>query len=132
MNKTLIELQYSIFGHHSLGEILGMGFFMTIGITLSIAIHYLIMGKKNKDSPVNFSPLFWIKDNTARFIALIIIAYLSIRFSNELFGNPLTEIRAVFYGLTIDKTLESFVNYFKKSKAPVIDFKMDNNNNDSK
>lgn len=127
MKNTLMELYFSLVGYYSIAQVIGMGIFMALGITLSIAIQYLIRGTKNENTPDGFDLLFWIKDNKARTIALVIVGYLSIRFSNELFGNPLTELRAVFYGLTIDKTLETFINYFKNSEPPEIKHKSKSN-----
>ena len=79
-----------ILGQFTPGMFLGYIAIMLIGVAISLLIDVKDRDKGSKRSPRNFSWWFLITDNVKRFISVLLILYVFIRFSDMLFqGQPL-------------------------------------------
>ena len=99
-NTTLIE---RLFGTSDITYIVALIIFAIIGVVLSLLMHSSERNPDNPNNPAKFNIWFLIRDNIKRIIFGILIIFISMRFSDELFGMKLSELTALLIGFSYDK-----------------------------
>lgn len=92
--------------------------FATLGIILRLCVTVYNRDKESGRTPKDFSVSFFVKDNFLRVLAgtimTLLAVLLSIRFSNELFGKPLTMFFSLGIGVGFDLLVQKIIDYFRK------------------
>lgn len=84
--------------------------FGLLGIFISILWHASNRDKSSQATPVPFSWIFLLKDNIQRITLSLILLFVGIRFSKQMFGQDLTMWVALGVGLTLDKVSQFLKN----------------------
>lgn len=107
-------------GGTSIGVMFGCFFFAFLGAVVNILIKVLRRDKNSKRTPVEFKWDFFWKDNLPRFIFStilnILVVFISLRFSKELFNSELNPIFSLITGLTFDGLVGKLTDFTKKGK----------------
>lgn len=107
-----------ILGDYSVGYFMGMFTFAILGAFLH-SVKELSDRNINSDStPIQFSLLFFIKDNFKKYVANIIALYLGVRLFVDMFGQDLTPYTAFLLGFSGDSIMSTIK---RKSKTLQID-----------
>lgn len=99
----IIDFLNTLSGNMTLSNIV----FIFIGIFLSLYLETIGRDVKSKRTPEKFSFKFLIKDNLLRISASLLLALVSFKFSNEMFGVSGSDFTAFTIGVTVDKIMES-------------------------
>jgi hypothetical protein len=113
------ELIYHLFGTNDLIKVFAGFIFASIGMLITMLIDVKQRDKKSNRTPENFSISFFIKDNILRFITTLLLVFIFLRFSIEIFGDTNSMYSAFIVGLCSDflaiklKTMRTnFLNAF--------------------
>jgi len=98
--KTFID---SLLGGQEAPIFLTNAFFALLGVVLTLLLSTTFRDVESKRTPVAFSwRFFWI-DNRKRIAAGIILIYLALRFTEELFGVEVSNFFSVLIGCINDQ-----------------------------
>lgn len=78
-------------------------FFALFGAILSLLLQTTSREVKSPGSPIHFSWSFFIEDNWKRFLTGIMLIFVALRFTPELFGVEINEFWALAIGFLNDK-----------------------------
>jgi hypothetical protein len=96
--------------------------FALIGIFINTFVLTVAGVSKNTDSPQKFSWSYWWHDNKGRilrWIGLLFVILVCMRFSKEVFDMDFTMFVAFLLGLCLDRVVEIVRNLKTKLPAPV-------------
>jgi len=93
-------------GTDSIVAFLGLAFFAFVGVLLSLLIQTTKRDVQSESTPFEFSWKFLMSDNVKRFLAGLILIYVSLRFTPELFGVDINAFWAFVIGFGSDKIAE--------------------------
>jgi hypothetical protein len=78
-------------------------FYALLGAFLSLLLQANHRDPRSIKSPVHFSWRFLVYDNVKRILASVILIFLAVRFTKEIFGLEVNEFWALAIGLANDK-----------------------------
>lgn len=96
-------------------------FFAMIGIFINTYILTAKAIKRDPTTPQKFNWQYWWQNNRdriMRWIGLLFVVFVSMRFANEIFSQELTMFFAFVLGLTLDRVIEVIKNL--KIKTPTV------------
>ena len=96
------ELYEILFLSYSIPQMIGYSIFFIFGIFMYSYLEVDNRDKSSKNTPTKFNWKFFYKDNLKRYLATILVVYISFRFFVEITGNPLDEFTAFLLGFTGD------------------------------
>lgn len=96
----------NIFGQGSAAEIAATLFYAYIGALVSLLYQSVKRDPLSHRTPYHFSISFLWSDNAKRILRSIILIFISVRFSKELFGVSITLYFSFLIGLSVDKLSE--------------------------
>lgn len=109
----LQDAKLILFGDLSVGTILGYFVLIIIGATLHVYLEAKDRDKDSPHTPYKWSWKFFILDNIKRGLVTILLAFVCVRFFEDLTGSSLTPVNALIWGFGID----SFTVFGKKGKG---------------
>jgi ABC-type Fe3+ transport system permease subunit len=104
------EIFKALLGSQELSQFFASFIFALIGIALMLLLHSTSRSLHSKRSPVNFKWSFFLLDNWKRIAAGVIMIFIALRFTPELFGVQLTSFWAFAIGCINDKIAEVIKN----------------------
>lgn len=113
------EFLSALLGGQTAPQFFGNVFFSLLGVALLFLVSTTFRDIDSKRTPTQFSWRFFLKDNLRRFLSGLIILYLALRFTPELFSVEISNWFAVIIGLSSDSiayVIKEKVKAFK-SKA---------------
>jgi hypothetical protein len=100
----------TLLGNQSASAFAALVFFALLGALLSMLLHTTRRDVLHSATPIRFSWRFFIQDNWKRAITSLILIYLALRFTPEIFGIEVNEFWAIAIGLCNDKLAELIKN----------------------
>lgn len=91
--------------------------FALIGVVLTMLLSTTFRDIDSKRTPVEFSWSFFLQDNIKRLIAGIIMIFLALRFTPDIFGVQLSNWLAVIIGLINDSLALLIRNKVREFKS---------------
>jgi len=114
------------FGNMSFAYLAANFLFFLIGAAAHFSWKLRNREKTGRTVPKKFNLMFMIKDNILRWLGVILVIFINIRFFEEIWGSPLTPFLALGLGYSIDsiigngkKTTEQLTP-FKKAKEKLL------------
>lgn len=104
------EFIISVLGTDSVSGFMTLAFFAFIGVILSLLLQTTKRDPNSPHTPFEFSWKFLMSDNSKRFLAGLIMIYVSLRFTPELFGVTINAFWAFGIGFCSDKIAEFIKN----------------------
>lgn len=100
------EFITAVLGTDSIIAFITLAFFAFVGVMLSLLMQTTKRDPTSVNTPFEFSWKFLMSDNAKRFLAGVILIYLALRFTPELFGIKINEFWAFGIGFGSDKIAE--------------------------
>jgi hypothetical protein len=91
-----------IFGDYSFFQLLSFGWFFIIGYVTYGLTEATGRDVKSKNTPVEWSWKFWLKDNRRRYLTTILCTYVLFMFYDKFSGHPFGDFDALTLGLLGD------------------------------
>ena len=79
------EISANLFGGHTAAFFVSSFFFVLLGALACICLNVAKRDKKSENTPITFSLKFFIEDNYLRLLANVVIAFVVVRFFDEIF-----------------------------------------------
>lgn len=95
-----------LLGDQSLSFFLAMLFFALLGAFLSLLLQANTRRVHSSKSPIQFSWNFLFSDNARRLLAGLILIFIALRFTTDLFGLEINAFWALAIGFVNDKIAE--------------------------
>jgi ABC-type methionine transport system permease subunit len=116
-SKNIIMKDFiaTLLGNQSASAFAALVFFSLLGAVLSLLLHTTKRDPNSIATPRKFSWIFFIEDNWKRAITSLILIYLALRFTPELFGVQINEFWAIAIGLCNDQLAQ-----FIKDKTNIL------------
>lgn len=92
-----------LLGQQPLVNFLALVFFALLGAALSLLLQASNRNPNSDTSPLHFSWTFFFSDNAKRIVAGVILIFIALRFTPELFGVDVNAFWALVIGFTNDK-----------------------------
>lgn len=110
------EILNSILGNRTLAQYVVAFFFILLGVLISIRLGAYKRDKESPNTPFKFSYTFLTRDNIVRAIGSIAIAFVFIRFGQEILHIEVNELGAFTIGLTFDRGIALLDNWQKGAR----------------
>ena len=104
-----------VIGTDDFVSFLGLVFFALLGVFLGLLLNTTKRDINSESTPFEFSWKFLLSDNVKRIVAGLILIYLSLRFTNEIFGVSINNFWSVCIGLASDQLAQ-----FVKAKTNIL------------
>lgn len=102
MEQVWTEVLEMIIGGYTLGEMIGLMFFMILGFIMFTILDVENRDVSSKKTPSKFSWKFFALDNIRRYIGSLLLTYVFFRFYDDLTGQMLTPFNALMMGFMGD------------------------------
>lgn len=110
------EILNSLLGNKTVTQYISSFLFILIGVLISIRLGAFKRDKESPNTPFKFSNKFLAQDNIIRAIGSICIAFVFVRFGEEITGKKITEFQALLLGITFDQLIVEIQNWQKKAR----------------
>lgn len=97
------EILKNLLGDATPGHWIAAIIFASFGIAISLLISSRKRDKHSPETPFRFDFLFLITDNINRILLSMLLVFVTLRFSQELFGANFTMYFALGVGLGLDR-----------------------------
>ena len=104
------DLSSILMGTQSKEIFLGLIFFALIGVLVSLLLQTTTRNVNSDRSPFYFRWAFFLRDNLRRIIAGILLIYIALRFTPEIFGFEINDFTALLIGFLNDKIAQALKN----------------------
>lgn len=115
------------FGDMSFAYLMAHLLFFLIGAIIHFAWKLRNREKSGRIVPKKFKLGFLVKDNILRWLGVLLLIFVNIRFFEDIYGSPLTPFLALGLGYSIDsivgngkRTAEAGLGTLKKAKEKLL------------
>jgi hypothetical protein len=106
------DFKIAIMGNIGLGTLLAICFFGLIGFAISQLIDLNGRDKDSASTPTKFNLLFFIHDNSKKWLTSLLLFFVFIRFMPELLGIKINEFGGLLVGLSTNELAGILKKYF--------------------
>lgn len=99
------DILKELFGDITIAKYIAYFIFILLGVLASVRLSAFTRDKESPNTPVRFSYKFITVDNIYRVVSSMAVAFIVIRFSNQISGKEINDFGAVCIGLAFDQVL---------------------------